>query len=272
MRVVIFGLGSIGRRHFSLLRKYYDFDISFHRHRSYENYLSCIKGDIAFICNPTHKHLETAIECAKRSMAIFLEKPIDVSADRLDELLEIVDKKSLTCYVAYPFRHHPLIQQLKKTYFRDEGRFTCTTDFTKWHSYKNYSYHRDQGGDVLLELSHEIDMAAYLFGRIASIDGHTFMSHSAPTDGLTAAWLKIQHTSGNLSWHNLDTFWPYERREFEIGRTHYKLEVSDEMYTDQLHYFMYNLDNPQLTNNIFEAAETFRQIIEFRAEQYKGRV
>jgi hypothetical protein len=36
------------------------------------------------------------------------------------------------------------------------------------------------------------------------------------------------------------------------------------MYERQLNYFFANLDNPNLDNNIFEAAELFRKLITFR--------
>ena len=87
MKVVIFGLGSIGKKHAELLRSKFPVEVYAYRTtkkdgvRGVKNLRSWKKvkevaADAAIICNPTDKHIETAMKCAKLGMHLFIEKPL----------------------------------------------------------------------------------------------------------------------------------------------------------------------------------------------------
>lgn len=108
MKIVFFGLGSIGKRHAKIILSNYQYDLYAFRSgvSDQKNYLgvkelyswdevSKLKPDIVFITNPTLLHIETAIMCAKLGCKLFIEKPIDKDFNNLDKLLKIVkDKKN----------------------------------------------------------------------------------------------------------------------------------------------------------------------------------
>ena len=50
----------------------------------------------------------------------------------------------------------------------------------------------------------------------------------------------------------------------------YGYKANDQMYVDQMKYFMDNLRNPYLMNNIFEASNLFEKIIEIREKVYEA--
>ena len=273
MKVCLFGLGSAGKRHLALLNKLYKFDIyAFRSGNSIEYSINqfwdwdtfdVVKPDVCFITNPTNLHIETAIKCIEHNVKyIFLEKPVDCTTDKLDDLLRLVDKHNVTAYVAYPFRHHPVINHLKKPYHKKWVYFACHTDFRKWRPYKTYSHDPKQGG-AILELSHELDTAKYLLGDIKNIDGTVNYSKKFGFD--TQCFLRVEHCRGNVSFHNLNIVNAHETRFIKFRHKERINIVSlDEMYERQINYFFANLDNPQLENNIFEAAETFKKIMEFK--------
>ena len=154
MKILICGLGSIGKRHARILQKMGGHEIfALRTYQGQEKNDLGIKElksweevdryafDIALITNPTCLHVTTALECARRRMHLFIEKPIGASLENLDPLLNLVEEKSLTAYVAYPLRFHPVIETLKK---RIEGqkilhaRATCASFLPEWRSNQNH--------------------------------------------------------------------------------------------------------------------------------------
>jgi len=262
MKIIFFGLGSIGTRHLGLLQEHFNHEIYAYRTCSIKrptpmnvhelnswDLVDVHEPDVAFITNPTGFHIQTAIECALRGMHLFIEKPIDNKLDGLDELMEIVDKKKLTTYVAYNMRFHPEMEKLKSQIDPAKSEIVCWSNSELWPS-------RRQLDDVILELSHELDYASLLFGTIYEVKG--IMDKTWAKLELNHDWTKV--------YVDLDMAAKDERRYLRFGGTWINLKPKPEMYLNQLRYFFDNIDNPRMMNNLFEAAELFRQIIKFREE------
>lgn len=278
MKIIIFGLGSIGQRHLNILQSHFDHAIYAFRHeadtsnvilgkkelRSWDE-VDQVKPDVAFICNPSHLHIETALKCARREMDLFIEKPIDVSCDHLDELLEIVENKGLKSYVAYPFRHHPALQLIPKDK-PGPNIVYCATDIRAWHSRSEYSKKKATGGGAILELSHEIDLAEWIEGPIREISGSKMHTCDATEDAEDVFSGILHHESGKRTFVFLNIAAEEANfmrigRSFRTGSRTYSYQATDEMYLNQLKYF-FETDNPD--NNLAEAAPLFRKMIEFR--------
>src|SRR6188472_1576888 len=172
VRVLILGLGSIGRRHATLLRRHFSHEVELASMRTHIgpdsndlgipeisgwNEISAQRFDVALIANPTNMHIDTAIRCAERGLHLFIEKPIDCRLDGLDHLLSIVAERRLTAYVAYPMRFHPVVRELKS---RLVGRkilhanMVCASFLPDWRPdqdhLKGYSASWARGGGVFL--------------------------------------------------------------------------------------------------------------------------
>ena len=91
MKILICGLGSIGKRHAKNLISLGENDLLFFRERNlplqdkdlnkfrvFNDLTKALKQnpDITLICNVTSKHVSTAIMCAKRGSHLFIEKPV----------------------------------------------------------------------------------------------------------------------------------------------------------------------------------------------------
>lgn len=213
MRVLICGLGSIGQRHLRNLRALLgdQADILAFRERDRSPVLNPDmtvrpgaelestygirsftdldkaldeKPDAVFITNPNTRHLPVALAAARAGCHLFIEKPISHSLDGLEELLELVEQKQLTAFVAYQFRFHPGLQWLKS--LLDEGRLGQLAAahivngeyLPGWHPYEDYRQthpaRRELGGGCLRIQTHEMDYALWLFGmprRIFAVGG-----------------------------------------------------------------------------------------------------
>lgn len=192
MKIIFFGLGSIGQRHLRILLKNYKHEIfAFRTNKGQEknefnvkeiygwNEFEHIAPDIAFITNPSFMHIDVAIECTKRNCSLFIEKPLGSSITGLDSLLNLVKQHNLSTYVAYNLRFHPIIEYLKNqvTKYKLAHLNILSSSFLPlWRPAqdyrKSYSSSSKLGGGVILELSHEIDYTKYLLGDIINISGH----------------------------------------------------------------------------------------------------
>lgn len=188
MKILFFGLGSIGTRHATMLKGH---ELYAYRTGKEQNTLGIpeirdlsqidsIDPDVAFITNPTSEHVKYACMCAEKKISVFIEKPLSNSYEGVDLLRELVKKNKVSAYVAYVFRFHPAIRWLKK-YVRKNMPLhvtvNCSSYLPAWGTNKNgshlkkYSANRALGGGVILDLSHELDYLYYLFGDVKSVKG-----------------------------------------------------------------------------------------------------
>lgn len=214
MKFLICGLGSIGQRHIRMIKKHLgqEAEIAALRLRNLdivitdkleatfgtrpeEHYgIRCFTNaedafawgpDVVFVTNPISMHVETAIAAAKAGCNIFIEKPLSHSSSGIDQLRRLVNEKNLKCMVGYQLRYHPAYRQVKSMLHSGKLGRVVSADlhFGEWlpgmHPYEDYrdshAARSDQGGGAILCLSHEIDIAYWLFGKpvgVYAVGGH----------------------------------------------------------------------------------------------------
>jgi predicted dehydrogenase len=220
MKIVFFGLGSIGKRHAEILKRKYNHQLfAFRSGKNKGNDLDIpevyswkqlekINPDIAFITNPTSLHIESAIKSAELGLKLFIEKPVGSNSKKLDKLLRIVKRKNLVTYVAYNRRFHPVINEVKK--YLNDGTFlsmraVSESFYPDWRkgvdSRQVYSAKKRMGGGVILDLSHEIDYAEFLLGNIKKITGSFSRRSDLTVDAEDVGDILIQTEKGPANIH-----------------------------------------------------------------------
>lgn len=313
MKIFFFGLGSIGQRHAKILLENFDHEIFAFRTQKGDQQeprlstikeiyswgeVEAIKPDIAFITNPTFLHIDTAMRCVDMEMKLFIEKPVGSTVDRLDELIGEVNKRHLVSYVAYNLRFHPVINYLKE--YLESRRIHHASVYNSsylpdWRPgrahLKSYSASAQQGGGVILELSHEFDYIDYLFGGIESIEGHfdKIADVTVDAEDFLDAGIKTPNTYVHLhldflSLHNERTIKIDCEDEFILADLiKNKIEFTrndgsrvetfesgvNESYEKQINFFFDNINNTGMMNNLSEAGALFRKILEFKENSQK---
>ena len=246
-KVLFFGLGSIGKRHLSLLRKNYDHEIFAYRTKkddcfpeleSFYNIEEAlkVKPDIVFITNPTHLHLETASSCLRAGIRnIFIEKPLSNNIERIKKFSKEVNNHQAFVYVGYNMRFNPVLKRLKeiieinkdKIYFAST---ICSSYLPNWRpekDYKNiYSAKEEEGGGVILDLSHEFDYNQWFFGEIRSINGIYGKLSNLEIDSEDFCEITLKFKSNLIATIHLDYFSRFEKRIIHIF-THKKEIIAD---------------------------------------------
>jgi predicted dehydrogenase len=192
-RVLICGLGSIGRRHLRLLRQYWpslniavlrsgfgpachESELANQVFKSLDDALAW-NPEAAVIASPATDHLSQALPLARHGVPLLIEKPVGSGYEQLADWQELLElSKSIPIAVAYVLRCDPCAAFVKnqlaigKLGKLVEADFYCGSWLPDWRSGLDYrqcvSARRDLGGGALLELSHELDLAQWLMGSI----------------------------------------------------------------------------------------------------------
>ena len=181
MNVLIIGYGSIGKRHESVLEEFNEvsnIDIVTKQIINNKTTFRCLEDipyleeyDYFIISTKTIKHYEQLVflESKVSNKIFFCEKPLFETKRKC-----LIKKNSI--YVGYVLRFHPLLEQLSvelKNQKVINVNVNCGQYLPTWRSdidyFESYSSKKDEGGGVLLDLSHEIDYIQWLFGKLETI-------------------------------------------------------------------------------------------------------
>lgn len=206
MKILIAGLGSIGRRHFRNLIALGETDIVIYRTQKatlpddelagYSVEVNLIEAlekhrpQAVIISNPTALHLDVAIPAAQAGCAILLEKPISHNLSRVDELRRAVAESGSKVLVGFQFRYHPTLNKAKELIVAGALGKVLTVHahwgeyLPNWHPWEDYreSYaaRADLGGGVIVTLTHPLDYLRYLLGEVAAL--WSFNGHISPLE------------------------------------------------------------------------------------------
>lgn len=186
MRVLVIGYGSIGKRHADILknqnvqvavvsRRKVDFQPCY---TNIESALGDFSPDYIVVASRTIEHREDLQLLSRLGFtgSVLVEKPLTGDCD------ELINPAFKHFFIGYNLRFHPLIQAFKK---KLAGRRIFSLhayvgqylpDWRPGTDYRqSYSAKKAQGGGVLRDLSHELDLVLWLAGpcrTVTAIGGH----------------------------------------------------------------------------------------------------
>lgn len=189
-RILIVGLGSIGKRHLRLARKLLpDADIRVLRHQVCasipEHADGCFSSldqaidfapQVAVIASPATLHMAAAQPLARVGAHLLVEKPLSASLDGVSQLLEICREQKIVLLTGYNLRFLLSLQQFRELLKENivgrvlSVRCEIGQYLPSWRPDTDYrlgvSARQELGGGALLELSHELDYLRWIFGEV----------------------------------------------------------------------------------------------------------
>lgn len=194
-RVLIVGTGSIGERHLRCFQATGRAEVSFVEvkpelaaevsakypaARAYSSLDTALERDFdaAVIATPAPLHVPQARQCVQRGLSVLIEKPLSVDLEGVDSLIAAVDQSHVTAAVAYVYRAHPALAQMREALL--SGRFgravelvaTCGQNFPTYRpAYRQTYYARRQsgGGAVQDALTHVLNAGQWLVGEMDQV-------------------------------------------------------------------------------------------------------
>ena len=225
-RILIVGLGSIGKRHIGILRDHFpNIEVIVLRHKDCNKEQTkklgisyCVTSitdaialspQAAIIASPSSKHLEVSIQLASHGVHLLIEKPIANSSEGVEGLIKLCLEKNILLMIAYNLRYFPSLIKLHK-YVQENKAGKILTVNSQVGSYlpswrpgidysKSVSAQKALGGGVLLELSHEFDYLSWIFGKIKWVKAHVSKQSNLDidTEDLANIILGFQSSDGS---------------------------------------------------------------------------
>ncbi|MBC7854613.1 MAG: Gfo/Idh/MocA family oxidoreductase [Pirellulaceae bacterium] len=193
-RVLVVGAGSIGERHIRCFLATGRCDVSFVEvnealrqtiavRYSARGFASLEEGiathpEIAVVATPAHLHIDMAMKLAEAGIHLLIEKPLSTNEAGVQQLTSLVHAKHVVAGVAYVYRSHPILTDMRKTIA--SGTFgppvqivvVAGQHFPTYRPAYREIYYRDRatgGGAIQDALTHLINAGEWLVGPVTRL-------------------------------------------------------------------------------------------------------
>jgi myo-inositol 2-dehydrogenase/D-chiro-inositol 1-dehydrogenase len=185
INVAVAGLGRIGKIHLKNLSRNFpeikviavmdvfeeskaiadEFNVPFFV-KDFDELLAVPELDAVVICSPTDTHADYVVKAAKAGKQIFCEKPLDLSLERVKEVLEIIEECGVKLMLGFNRRFDPEFKKIRKLVLNDAVGDVQIVKITSHDpGPPPVSYVKVSGGMFLDMTIHDFDMARYISGK-----------------------------------------------------------------------------------------------------------
>jgi len=238
MKILVVGVGSIGRRHAQNAKKFAETAIcecnpelghKIAAELGLPLFLDIHRGldwkpDHVIVATPTHVHLAIASLAIESGAHVLIEKPISHSLDNVREFLDRADFLRKNVFVVCNMRFHPAVQVLAQN-IKDVGKLLFVrAQYGNWlpdmrpHAdYRAlYCSRQTTGGGVILDAIHEIDYVSWLVGSVQNVICNATRLSDLDIDVEDYAELLSSHSTGVMSEIHMDYLQRVKRRGCDI--------------------------------------------------------
>jgi len=189
--VLIIGCGSIGLRYLKLLSELNFFIRGYDKKKikispKFKNFNflktaeACIKSnpDFIIIATPPNVHLASLKIAIKSKAKILLEKPLAANKNDAKAILKIAQKNRGRIWCVANMRYHPAFQIIEKNIKKLGKIYFVNSHFShKLSQMRNSGINvfaaKNNGGGVILDCVHDIDLLSRLFGKLSFFNSWT---------------------------------------------------------------------------------------------------
>ena len=193
VRIALVGAGLIGRRHAEMVAGHAGArlaaivdpaphaaelarELGAAHHASLDG-LGANDADAAIVATPNAHHADAAIACAQCGWPCLVEKPVADTVEAARRMIDAFTAAKLPLLVGHHRRYHAFVQRTRELI--DSGAIGRPVLVSAlWAVRKPDAYFGQgawrlgpDGGPVMINLIHEIDMMRHLFGEIAEVTG-----------------------------------------------------------------------------------------------------
>lgn len=170
----------------------------------YRELVSRADVDAVFVTSPDYCHEEHAVAALAAGKHVYLEKPMAITIEGCDRILQAARRSGVKLYLGHNMRHFPVVRKMKELidsgaigdpmvgWCRHFVSYGCDAYFRDWHAERSKST-----GLLLQKAAHDIDVLHWLCRgycrRVTALGGLTLYDRIAdrhPPD-----------QRGDASWH-----------------------------------------------------------------------
>ena len=154
----------------------------------FDDMVKSIPIDVICVCTPSGLHSGVGIAAARAGKHVIVEKPMDITLERADALIQACRESGVKLSVISQHRFDPAIVALKQAVKENRlGQLNFGGSHTKWYRSQEYydsgdwrgTWHLDGGGALINQAIHYVDLLQYIMGPVAEI--HAYCATRAHT-------------------------------------------------------------------------------------------
>jgi UDP-N-acetyl-2-amino-2-deoxyglucuronate dehydrogenase len=138
--------------------------------------------DVVIISTPSGAHMESAVAAAEAGKHVVVEKPLEITSERCDRIINSCAKNGVQLCTIFPSRFGDANRTLKAAI--DAGRFgrlTLGETTCKWWRSQEYydkggwrgTWALDGGGALMNQAIHNVDLLLWMMGPVTHVSGFT---------------------------------------------------------------------------------------------------
>ncbi len=203
-----------------------------------EELLADREVDVVSICTPSGAHVEPAVAAAKAGKHVMVEKPVEITTERVDRIIAACKEAGVTLGAIFPRRFMDSSRLLKKTI--DEGRFgilSLADVYIKWYRTQEYydsggwrgTWELDGGGALMNQGIHGVDLLQWLLGGIETVTGTVATLFHERIEVEDVATASVRFKNGCLGViEGTTAAWPGSKVRIEISGSAGHVVMEDE--------------------------------------------
>lgn len=196
--------------------------------------------DVITVATPSGLHSDVAVAAARHGKHCLVEKPLDITLDRIDRTIEAHDKAGTTLGGIFNMRFMQTTRLFKKAV--DEGRFGRLTYGMAygpwWRDQKYYdqggwrgTWKLDGGGALMNQGIHTIDLLQWLMGPVKRVSAMCKMLAHERIEVEDTGVATLEFANGALGTLACTTsMWPGHFRIVEVSGSNGTVAMADQKF------------------------------------------
>ena len=157
-----------------------------HAYSDYRHVLEREDVDVVSILTPSGGRRNIALDAAAAGKHIITEKPLEITIERIDEMMAACDKAGVLLSGIFQFRFKPAWQLLKKFVSQGRlGKLYVGDAYNKWHRTREYyksagwrgTWEFDGGGALMNQGIHVVDLLQWILGDVQEVTAYCKTLH-----------------------------------------------------------------------------------------------
>lgn len=198
--------------------------------KAFSNYSEMLRSDeidIVTIATPSGKHMEPAVEAALHGKHVLCEKPMEISLERIDTMIDAHEKAGTYLGGIFNYRFNDSVSLLKNAIENERfGDISYASVHVPWWRTDDYykskwrgTWKLDGGGALMNQSIHMIDLLQHLAGPIDSLNAYiSTIGHAIEVEDTATAIVKFKNQALGGIYGSTASF-PGQFRRIEITGT-----------------------------------------------------
>lgn len=227
--------------------------------KKFDNYSEMLDSsdiDVVTIATPSGAHMEPAVEAARFGKHVICEKPLEITLEKIDKMMDAHSKAGTYLGGIFNFRYDETTEVIKEAVNAGRlGTITYAAIYVPWWRSNDYykgwhgTWELDGGGAMMNQSIHMVDLLQYVVGPVSSLAAFTSKLGHPQIETEDTATCTVQFKNNALGIiYGTTASYPGRFRRMEITGTKGTIVLADNSL-EVWHFDKMNEKDEQIINN-----------------------